>query len=90
MNQELTVMKNDLATAWQSLETKQNELAQMQNQVERIQEQLAERDRECAQLREWLQSAVIHGENMRRDRDLILASRSWRLTKPLRYAGRLL
>jgi GT2 family glycosyltransferase/glycosyltransferase involved in cell wall biosynthesis len=90
MNQELTVMKNDLATAWQSLETKQNELAQMQNQLERIQEQLAERDRECAQLREWLQSAVIHGENMQRDRDLILASRSWRLTKPLRYAGRLL
>ena len=35
-----------------------------------------------------LASAMAHGEAMQRDRDLILASRSWRWTRPLRFAHR--
>ncbi len=53
-----------------------------------LQDELADSREESRQLGVLLQSAVTHGDAMQRDRDAILASRSWRLTRPLRYAQR--
>ncbi len=50
----------------------------------------AEKEAELAALTHALHSAVTHGETMQRDRDQILASRSWRMTRPFRHAVRLL
>lgn len=55
-----------------------------------LQDDLARSREEAAQLAQSLHSAVLHGDAMQRDRDAILASRSWRITRPLRYAHRLL
>ncbi len=44
---------------------------------------------EVSELTAALHAAMAHGDAMQRDRDAILASRSWRMTRPLRYANRL-
>ncbi len=78
------------------LDMTENELSQlqtlnqqMQTQTDSDRRELEERREEIAQLRTALLSAMAHGETMQRDRDAILASRSWRMTRPLRYAFRL-
>ena len=97
-------MQQDLALWWQKYEESQSSLDQARTELSQTSATLLERDQEIdglreeisklhvesEQLRDWLHSAVRHGEEMQRDRDTILASRSWRLTRPLRHAVRLL
>lgn len=64
-------------------------LAKLQGLFDGTQRELEERRNEAARLHTSLISAMAHGETMQRDRDAILASRSWRMTRPLRYANRL-
>ena len=71
------------------LEQSQAELERHRAAVEQNQAELAKQRSEIADLTAWLHAAVKHGDDMQRDRDEILASRSWRLTRPLRYAHRL-
>lgn len=56
----------------------------------KLDEAYNERDRQARHLEQEMSNAVAHGETMQRERDALLASRSWRLTRPLRYAVRLL
>lgn len=79
---EIDMIREELASLWLKLEEKQTELVEANSQV-------TQGEQEIAQLRNWLHTAVTHGETMQADRDAILASRSWRLTRPLRYAFRL-
>lgn len=94
---EINTMNQELAKLWQKLEHNQLELAQSQTKLDDVSAQLAqnlstlaERDYEVAELRDSLQAAMLHGDTMQHDRDVILASRSWRLTRPLRFANRLI
>ncbi len=87
----------DLASSRLQLASQQSEIARRDNELASQNSELANRQREinrlAAQVNELhtsLLAAMAHGESMQRDRDAILASRSWRLTRPLRYANRLM
>ena len=68
----------------------QEEVSALKHDLTDMRELHAQQQTEIASINSSLQSAVAHGDTMQRDRDTILASRSWRLTRPLRYANRLL
>jgi len=90
LQRENTMMHEELASLWQKLEQNQLELGDTRTQLTQTQATLAQGQREIAELRDWLQAAIAHGDRMQADRDAILASRSWRLTRPMRHTYRLL
>lgn len=97
-------LESDLETARNHVERLSAELDErsqwamsLQEEVNRLKQDLsdlrelhAQQQADIARLTSALQSAMAHGDAMQHDRDVILASRSWRLTRPLRYANRVL
>ena len=73
-----------------ALEHSQAALKQGQAKLEQSQVALEQSQAEISALTTSLHAAVAHGDEMQRDRDAILASRSWRMTRPLRHANRVL
>lgn len=67
----------------------EGELGQTREDYRALEQRHAERDAQARFLEQEMGKAVLHGETMQRERDALLASRSWRLTRPLRYAQRL-
>ncbi len=67
----------------------QDEITGLKQDLTDLRELHAQQQTEIESINNSLQSAVAHGDSMQRDRDSILASRSWRLTRPLRHANRL-
>lgn len=83
-------LDSELMTMTQKWEHEHAALEQAQSTLQQHEAELVQRRAENASLVNSLQAAMAHGDQMQRDRDSILASRSWRMTRPLRHASRLL
>ncbi len=68
----------------------ENELARVREHVAALSAQRDDFEQEQARLREHVAALIAQRDSFESDRNHILASTSWRITKPLRYLRRLL
>jgi GT2 family glycosyltransferase/glycosyltransferase involved in cell wall biosynthesis len=64
------------------------EIDRINAMLHKAQSDYAERDLECESLRAELAEAVRQADEARRELGVILGSRSWKITRPLRFANR--
>ena len=66
-----------------------DEIARLNVELHRTQRDYVERDLEAESLRAELAGVVRQADDLRRELAVILSSRSWKITRPLRFANRL-
>lgn len=88
MDEQRTQLERDLQARHATIEKQQRKLEQLNQTLFEQAAQLRENVHDLASLRDQLQHSREYGESIQQQLEQILASRSWRLTRPLRALAR--